>query len=44
MGNMISLEEYKIEHLTNFNELADFYTGKKQMDVWSMCNAIWPEE
>lgn len=34
----------KIEHLTNFKELADFYTGKKQMDVWPMYKTIWPEE
>jgi len=29
---MINLEEYKIEHLTSFEELTEFYTGKQQMD------------
>ena len=28
----MDLEEYKIEHLVNFGELADFYTGKEKMD------------
>lgn len=32
MEVMMKMEEYTIEHLTNFKELADFYTGKKKMD------------
>ena len=32
MGIIMDLEEYKIEHLVNFGELADFYTGKENMD------------
>ena len=32
MGIIMDLEEYKIEHLVNFGELADFYTGKEKMD------------
>lgn len=28
----MDLEEYKIEHLVNFEELAEFYTGKEKMD------------
>ena len=32
MGVMIAFEEYRIEHLTDFEELAEFYTGKEKMD------------
>lgn len=29
---MIPFEEYRIEPLTNFSKLDEFYTGKKKMD------------
>lgn len=29
---MIAFEEYKIEHLSDYSLLADFYTGKQKMD------------
>ncbi len=31
---MMDLKEYKIEHLINFEELSEFYTGKEEMDVF----------
>ena len=40
----MNLEEYKIELLSNFEELINFYTGKDKMDVWPMYKTIWPEE
>lgn len=32
MGIMKELDEYTIGHLANFEELAEFYTGKEKMD------------
>lgn len=32
MESMMNFEEYKIEHLPDFNELTNFYTGKNKMD------------
>ena len=29
---MMNFEEYKIEHLSDFEELTNFYTGKDKMD------------
>lgn len=29
---MMNFEEYKIKHLSDFEELTNFYTGKDKMD------------